>query len=313
MKYKGLKELWNILKISVGEFGDDRGVKLSASLAYYTIFSLAPLLLIIISVGGFFYGKADIQKEIFQQFREYLGDKAAIQIQDLISKTGLQHHSTIATILGVITLFIGASGIFAEIQDSINFIWGLKPKPQKGLMNFISNRLLSFSMILVLGFLLLVSLLLNAMLGAFLVKLKSIFPEKFVDAFFYIDYVLMFVVIILLFASIFKVLPDARIKWKDVLIGAIATSVLFVLGKFLIGFYLQYFGNISAYGAAGSLIVILLWVYYTSIILYFGAEFTQVFVREKGRFIEPNKYAVWVDDKWNKKVEEGKKDERKGK
>lgn len=217
--------------------------------------------------------------------------------QEMLRKTTMEYNSTWATILGFVTLLIGASTIFAEIQDSINIIWGLRPKPHKGLIKIILNRLLSFSMIIVLGFLLLVSLILNALLTAFIDKLKSFFIEDIVKYFSIIDYALVFIIITLLFAAIFKVLPDAKIKFKDVIVGAMVTAGLFMLGRLLISYYMQNLTNISAYGAAGSIILILLWVYYTSIILYLGAVFTQVYVSKKGSKIEPYNYAVMVEKK----------------
>lgn len=308
MNFTVIKDWWTIIKTTFGKFSDDKGLKLSAALAYYTIFSITPLLVIIIGVGSIFYGKEAIQGEIFQQISSTVGTTGAAQIQDMLQKTSTQYNNIWATIIGIITLLLGASGIFGEIQESINLIWKLKPKANKGFLKLVINRLLSFSMIVVLGFVLLVSLVLNALLAAFLEKLKQFFPESVVKYFFIIDYAVMFMVIVILFAAIFKVLPDAKIKWKEVFTGAIATSVLFFVGKYLIGFYLSHFGNVSAYGSAGSVLIILLWVYYTAIILYLGAEFTHQHIRFNGRSIEPLQYAVW-DAEADKKdqVNEGSK------
>lgn len=304
MKFKWIKTWAGIVGKTFGKFMDDRGVKLSAALAYYTIFSLPSLLFTLIGLGGLFLGKEAIQGEIFHEISIFVGSNAAKEIQDILKNTTINNNNLLATIIGIVFLLISASGIFGEIQDSINFMWGLKARAKKGLVKLLFNRLLSFSMILILGFILLVSLMLNALLGAFMEKLKYFLSDGVVNLFLILDYVIMALVIVFLFAAIFKLLPDAKIKTKDVLVGAIFTSILFFIGKFLIGYYLQNYGNVSAYGTAGSLILIILWVYYTSIILYLGAEFTQVHLRSKGRQIEPLSYAEWVDDKLNKSVEE---------
>jgi membrane protein len=289
--------LWLLFRDSGKGFVNDKVVKLSASLAYYTIFSLPPMLMVVIALCSIFFGREAVQGQVFSQIAHLVGADAAAQIQEILKKTTLHHDSTMATVIGVATLVIGATGIFGEMQDSINLIWRLKTKPKKGLMRIIVNRLMSFSMLLVLGFVLTVSLVLNALLGAFFDHLRDHFSDAFVTQLYMINNVVMLGVTTLLFAFIFKVLPDARIKWRDVWIGAFVTSLMFLAGKFLISFYLQHNASISAYGATGSVIVILLWVYYSSLILYFGAEFTQVYVTHQGRVIHPNRYAVWVENK----------------
>jgi membrane protein len=293
--YKTLRKAPSIFKDSCSGFINDKVLKLSAALAYYTIFSLPSMLIVIIGLCSIFYGKEAIQGEIFFQINQYVGAEAALEIQHILQKMALHHDSFVATAVGIITLLFGATGMFGEIQDSINAIWGLKTKPEKGLIKILLNRLLSFSMVVVLGFILMVSLLLNVLLETFFDHLKKHFSEGLIDNLYAVDHLIMFGVIALLFAFIFKVLPDAKILWKDVWIGAFVTALFFILGKFLIGYYLAHNKQISAYGTAGSLIVILLWVYYSAIILYFGAEFTQVYAHHHGRAIAPNKYAVWVE------------------
>ena len=290
-----LRKLPAIFKDTFSEFIDDKVMKYSAALAYYTIFSLPSVLIIIIGLCGSIYGNAAIQGKIFFQLNNIIGAQAALEIQHIIQNMALNHDSFIATVIGIITLLIGATGTFGEIQDSINTIWGLKTKPEKGLIKMLLNRLISFSMIIILGFILLVSLLLNILLQAFFHDLKKIFPNELIDNLFIIDQLLVYGIIALLFAFIFKVLPDAKLLWKDVWVGAIVTTILFVIGKFAISYYLSMNKQITAYGAAGSLIVILLWVYYSAIILYFGAEFTQVYAHHHGRAISPNKYAIWIE------------------
>ncbi|SMO59429.1 YihY/virulence factor BrkB family protein [Solitalea koreensis] len=297
MKSNYLTNIWRLLKQTGIEFIDDKVMKLSASLAYYTIFSLPPMLVIIISLCDIFYGKAALEGSIYHQIREFVGDKAALTIQDIIRNVSLSHSSSKATIVGVITLFIGATGAFGEIQDSINQIWGLKAKSNKGKRGWLKvliNRAVSFSMVISLGFILLVSLLLNGFIDAFLTRLNSYFPYMEIYIVYMVNLALTFSITSVLFAIIFKVLPDARIKWKDVIVGAIVTAVLFMAGKFAISYYISSSAISTAYGAAGSAIVILLWVYYSSVILYLGAEFTQVYAQIFGSDLEPNEYAVWI-------------------
>lgn len=287
-------------------FFDDRGLKLSASLAYYTVFSLPSLLFMLIGLGGLVFGREAIQGEIFGQISSFVGPSAAKDIQEMLKHTTVNQTNIWATIVGGLLLWFIATGVFAEIQDSINFIWGLKAKAKKGLISLLIRRLLSFSMILVLGFILLVSLVLTSLLAAFLDKLRALFPDEIVNLFFVLNYVVTFGVILTLFSFFFKLLPDARLKISNVLPGAVFTSILFIIGKFAISYYLNNFADIKVYGPAGSVIIIILWVYYSAIILYLGAEYTKVYMLKTGKKIHPLPYAELVDDKLNKKVEEGK-------
>lgn len=300
---KKLKFIWKVLKETVSSFLDDKCVKLSAALAYYTIFSLPPMLVIIITICSFFYGEKAIQGELYDIIRGYVGAEAAMQIEDVLANISITGNNLWATIIGIGMLLFGATGIFGEIQDSINFIWGLKAKPEKSWLTLIINRLVSFSMVLVIGFILLVSLTLNTLLDVLFERLEALFPDYIVKLVYYVDYVLIFTIIVLLFALIFKILPDAIIKWRHVLTGAVVTGVLFMIGKYVISLYLTDTYIISAYGGTGSLIVLLLWVYYSSIILYFGAEFTQSFARHRGVRIEPNRFAVRIHKEPKEKKE----------
>lgn len=286
--------VWGLLKRAAIEFGNDKAMKLSASLAYYTIFALPPMILIIIYTVGLVFGEQAIQGEVFSELNDLIGNKAALQIEQTIKNLSLDDDSHWARTVGIATLIIGATGVFSEIQDSINIIWGLKAKPTRGWLRMLINRLLSFSMIVSLGFLLLVSLVLDTLLVAFSNKLKEYWPDATIYLLQGVNILLSLVLTTLLFAIIFKVLPDAKIRWKDVIVGAFATALLFLIGKFLIGFYLGQSDLTSAYGAAGSVIILLLWVYYSSIILFFGAEFTQVYAYRFGSRIRPSDYAVWV-------------------
>lgn len=292
-----LKTFWKVIKQSFSDFFEDRILKLSAALAYYTLFSLPGLLIIVIWFTDIFYRQQAIEGTIYGQIADLVGRDAAAQVQLTIRNASLSGAGRVAAIVGVITLIFGATSVFGEIQDSINVIWRLKSKPKKGMgwLKLITNRLLSFSIILCLGFLLLVSLLLNSIMDLFIEQLTRVFPDTEVIVAYAFNMILTFLITSLLFGLIFKVLPDARIRWKEVRAGAFATAILFMAGKFLIGYYLGQSNMSSVYGAAGSIIVVLLWVYYSAIILYFGAVFTRAYAMQTGSNIYPNNYAVWVE------------------
>ena len=284
-----------LLKETVLEFIDDNGMKLSAALSYYTIFSLPPLLIIIIALCGFFFGADAVRGEIFGQINGLVGNEAALQIQETIKNVTLSTSQTFVTTVGIVVLFIGASGVFAEIQGSINFIWGIQARPSRGLMKFIKNRIMSFSMVGSAGFLLLVGLIINALMDILSEKLTTQFPKDSIYFFYAMNILIVFIIITLLFAIIFKTLPDGKVALFDCLIGASFTATLFMLGKFAIGAYLSSTTIASVYGAAASVILILVWVYYSAIILYLGAEFTKVFAHTHGKNIIPNKYSVRIE------------------
>jgi membrane protein len=293
MKRKvSFKGIWEVLKNSFTGFGQDNVTKLSGSLAYYTVFSMGPLLVVIISLCGIFLGRDAVEGKIFTQLDGFVGHDTALQLQQIIKNASIGGKGHIAAVIGVITLLIGATTVFSDIQDSINKIWGLKPKPKKGWLKFLQTRFLSFSVIVSLGFLLLVSLGVSAIIEALSNHLKAAYPDVTVVVFYIINLLLTLIITTLIFAVVFKVLPDARIKWRDVLAGAIATSILFMLGKFGISFYISKSNVGTTYGTAGSLVILLLWVYYSAIILYFGAEFTKAYAIKYGSEIHPNSYAV---------------------
>lgn len=293
---KKVKVKWiaNLLKETFNGFIDDNGMKLSAALSYYTIFSLPPLLIIVISLAGFFFGTDAVRGELFGQINGLVGNEAALQIQDILKNVKLSHSNTFATIIGIIVLLVGASGVFAEIQDSINFIWGLKAKPKRGIIKFLKNRLMSFSMIGSVGFLLLVSLIVNSLMDILNNRLSGYFPKDSVYLFYVINLIIVFGIITLLFTVVFRTLPDGKVVLRDCLVGAAFTAFLFMIGKFGIGAYLGSSVIASWYGAAGSVILILVWVYYSAIILYFGAEFTKVYAETHGGKIIPNNYTVQI-------------------
>lgn len=291
---KKFKEVLDFAKEGFNVFIDDRALKLSAALSYYTIFSLPPLLLLIISLSGIFFGEEAIRGEIFNQINGLVGNEAARQIEDSLKSIKLSGNNFFATLLGFLILLIGASGIFVEIQDSINFIWGLKAKPKRGFKMFITSRLMSFSMIGVLGFLLLVSLISNSLMDVFSMRLRTIFPSLVVDFFYLVNLALIFIINTALFMLIFRTLPDGKVSGKITLIGAMVTAFLFLMGKFVIGRYLGSSAMSTKYGAGGSIILILAWVYYTAIILYIGAIFTMLYSRRYGKDIIPKSYAVHI-------------------
>ncbi|WP_316804052.1 YihY/virulence factor BrkB family protein [Pedobacter nototheniae] len=287
-----LKGIWGILKAAFSGFGDHKVTKLSGSLAYYTVFSMAPLLVVIISLCAIFLGQEAAEGQIYGQLDGFLGKDTAFQLQQIIRKASLSGKGNIAFIIGLVTLLIGATTIFGDIQDSINTIWGLKPKPKRGWLKMLQNRFLSFSVIISLGFLLLVSLAVTAVLDTFSHTLQARYEDVSVVVFYIINQVVTLAVVSLIFGVIFKVLPDAIIKWKDVFAGSVVTAILFMIGKFGISLYIGQSNVGSTYGAAGSLVIVLLWTYYSSIILYFGAEFTKAYAVAYGSEIHPAHYAV---------------------
>ncbi len=287
-----IKKIGNVLLKSIKGFSDDKILKYSASLAYTTVFSMGPLLIVIIFFAAFFFGRQATEGKIFFQMQQFVGKDAASQLQTIIENASLSGKKAFAAVVGIVTLLIGSTAMFAEIQDSINSIWGLKVKPKKGLWKILRNRFLSFSVVVSLGFLLLVSLAIATVIEGVSDRLTAQFPNVAVVFFYILNLAMTFVITSGLFAVIFKVLPDATTKWKDVLPGAIASGLLFMLGKFAISFYVNRSNVGSTYGAAGSLVILLLWVYYSAIILYLGAEFSKAWALQGGRYIRPNEYAV---------------------
>ncbi|MBC7829209.1 MAG: YihY/virulence factor BrkB family protein [Chitinophagaceae bacterium] len=291
-----------VLRKAFSGFIEDNAFKLSASLSYYTIFAMGPLLLIIMSLAGIFFGREAVQGKIYGQIKGLVGNEAAVQVQSIIQNISLSQHGTVGAIIGFIVLIIGATGVFTEIQDSINFIWSVKAKPKKGWLKFLINRLISFSLVVSMGFILLVSLTVNALMDILSDKLLRFFKDYTIYLFYVINVVIIFVIITGLFTVIFKVLPDAKIKWREALVGAGFTAMLFLIGKFLIGYYLGRSDMGITFGAAASIVLILSWVYYSSLILYFGAEFTKVYAIETGSRIVPNDTAVFIIKKEAKEI-----------
>ncbi|MBN3898828.1 MAG: YihY/virulence factor BrkB family protein [Nostoc sp. NOS(2021)] len=290
-----LQAIWKLLQETFKEWSEDKASRLAAALAYYTIFSIAPLLIIVIAIAGAVFGEEAARGQIVGQIQGLVGPDGAQFIQTAIQNANKPKTGAIASIISVVVLLLGATGLFTELQDSLNTIWEVKPKPGRGVSNMIRLRFLSFAMVIGIGFLLLVSLVISTGLAALVTYFSNLLPG--VDFLWQIlNFILSFAITTFLFGLIFKVLPDVKIAWSDVLIGAILTSFLFSIGRFLLG---QYLGNGSfgsAYGAAGSLVVILAWVNYAAQILFFGAEFTQVYARRYGSGITPTKNAVPLSD-----------------
>lgn len=292
-----IKQSFTILKNTFQGFLSEDSLKYSASLAYYTVFSIGPILVLMISLASLFYGEEAVKGRLFGELNGLVGASAASQIQAIIKNLELSGKSNLALIISGVTLLIGATTVFGDIQNSINRIWHVRAKPKKNWLKLIKDRLLSSSLVIGLGFLLVVTLVINGVILAFTDKLQLYFPDITVFLFDAINFLLTFGVIFVLFSVIFKVLPDVQISWKTVRAGAVFTTLLFVIGRFLIGFYLKMSDTESTYGAAGSIVLILLWVYYTAAILYLGAVFTREYADYKGIPIEPSEFAVHVEVK----------------
>jgi len=286
-------QAWDQTKDTVNKALDDKVPRLSAALSYYSIFSLAPLLLIAISIAGAVFGEEAASGLLAIQLRSAIGTNAAEAVQEMVMRTRKPADNIVASLTGVAVLLIGAGGVFGQLQDALNTVWGVSPRPGRVLRTLIRERFLSFSMVLGTGFMLLTSLILTTVLQATMDTMSSIIhvPPAIWTL---LSSALAFVIVTGLFAAIFKLLPDAHVEWQDVRFGAVLTAGLFVAGKFLLGWYLGREATTSVYGSAGSLVLILLWVYYTSLILLLGAEFTQVHARARGRDIRPTSRAVRV-------------------
>lgn len=290
-----VKDHWKVLKQTATEFIDDGALRQSAALSYYAAFSLAPLLLIAISVAGWFFGDEAVRGQVDDYLQGSLGNVGAGALQDMIAHARKPEKNLLASIAGLVMLLFGAGGVFGQLQEALNTVWGVRRRSGRGFKGLVKDRFLSFAMVLGTGFLLLTSMILSAVLQGLSTWVGSILslPTQVWAA---ISAVLSFGVVTVLFAAIFKVLPDARIAWKHVWGGAVFTAALFSIGKFIIGWYLGREATNSAYGATGALALVLLWVYYSSLILLFGAEFTQVSANSRGAPILPDEDAEAVPD-----------------
>lgn len=294
---KSIVEFWEILKKTFAQWSDREPFNNSIIIAYYTIFSLPGLLVIIINIAGYFYDKQQITSRISEQIESVMGGDTARDIQSIVNRASEAKGTTLASILGVITLLFGATGVFYQLQQMLNKIWKVKPKVKttQKILELVRDRLFSFGLILAVGFLMLVSLVLSAALTIVSDWVSEYLSASLNILFRLLDIGISMAVITLLFAAIFKFLPDVRVPWKDVWAGAFLTAVLFVIAKFALGLYFGKGDPASTYGAAGSIILIMLWVSYTGLILLFGAEFTQVCVARRGEKIKPTPVAVSTD------------------
>jgi membrane protein len=285
---------WRILKKTIVNFYTDDSMAYASSIAFYTIFSMPAILIIALSIGTTFYERNVVQDELINQVERLIGMNSQKEITEIISNASFDATSAFAKSIGIITLIFSATTVFVSLQSSLNKIWGIKPKPGKGIVKFIVARLLSLAMVAVMGFLLLVSLVIDASLALFQGFLSQIMEGFALHILNAMNIIISFAIITVIFALVFKVLPDAKVKWRDVWVGSVVTTILFTIGKFLIGFYLGNSSFGSAYGAAGSLVIILVWIYYSTIIVLFGAELTSVYTEEIGVRIKPIDTAVKV-------------------
>jgi membrane protein len=291
-----LRSFFKLLKLTYQSWSEREPFNNSVIIAYYTIFSLPGLLVIIINLAGSIFGTEAVTNQISTQISGMVGKDTANDIESMIADVSNNDGTVLSTILSIATLLFGATGVFYQLQQVLNRMWEVKPKPKGKIWKLVKDRIFSFGLILVVGFLLLVSLVLSAALSAMSNWATGLISESLTIVFTIIDFIVSIGIITLLFASIFKFLPDAKIRWRDVWVGAFLTAILFVIAKFALGLY---FGNAdpgSAYGAAGTVILIMLWVSYAGLLLLFGAEFTQTYANAHGRFVKPDSDAVSTAD-----------------
>jgi membrane protein len=288
---KALETPWSVVRETASDWSDDNASSLAAALAYYTLLSIAPLVVLAVAIAGLAFGEEAARGQIADQIGAVVGSQAGESVEAIAKNARAPETGVVSTIIGLIVLLFGASGVFGELQTSLNAIWEVKPKPGRGLLGVIKDRFFSFAMVLGVAFLLMVSLVVSAGLAAAGVFFESALPGG--EALWaVINFALSLGIITVLFALIFKVVPDAQIRWRDVWVGALVTAALFSIGKLLLGLYLGKSSFTSSYGAAGSVVALIVWVYYSSQIVFMGAEFTQVYARRFGSRIEPSKDAV---------------------
>jgi len=277
-----LKSTWKIILKSFNLFLDFNGLKLSAALSYYTVFSIAPFLIVLISLASFFFGHDAVEGRLYHQISGLVGSDPALQVQEIIRNTHISNQGTLGGIVGGIILFLGATGVFSEIQSSINYLWLIPPPKKKAFLIAIIRKLISFSLLIAVAFLFMVSLLANALLDLMSDRASHMFSNSFVKVFGLVNSTGILLFISLMFMLIFKILPNSNLRWKHSFYGALVTSLLFLLGKFIIGFYLGHSRIGATFGATASIVILMLWIYYSSIILYFGACYTYVIADWQG-------------------------------
>ena len=299
-----LARIWQIVRGALFEWTEDKAMRMAAAIAFYTLFALTPIVIISMSVAERFFEKEAVKAEMLDQVRFLVGDEGADAVKLLIESAPKDRTTSWhATIIGLLTLFFAATGVFVELKDSLNTIWEVAPRPGLGIVEMIYDRITSFAMVLVIGFLLLVSMMIDTMLAAFMRAAGAYLPESITTLISLVNFLVSFGVVTLLFALIYKILPDAKVAWHHVWLGAIVTAVLFAVGKALFSWYLVHSTITSSYGPAGSLVIIVLWTYYSALILLFGAEITQVSTRLAGEFAAPTEKAVHVSE--HSRVQQG--------
>jgi membrane protein len=296
-----LRDIGSLLKATVVEWIDDNAARVAASLAFYTLLSMAPLVILSIAIAGVALGEDTARASIVREIGAFIGPQAAGALDAVVASASKSESGTLSSIVGVIVLLVGASGVFGELQYALDTIWGVKPKPRRGLLGIVRDRLFSFSMVIAVAFVLLVSLIISAVLSGVGNFMADALPGGAM-LWQVINLAVSLGVITVLFALIFKVVPDVEIGWRDVWVGAFVTAALFNVGKYALGFYLGSSSVASSYGAAGSVVALVLWVYYSSQLVFLGAEFTQVFARRFGVQIRPSKNALPFGDKLSRAV-----------
>jgi membrane protein len=288
-----LKTVFDVLKQTVKEWSDDKAPRLGAALAYYTIFSIAPLFVIVIAIAGLWFGQKAAHDQILEQVSGLVGQQGAEMIGNMLESANKPKEGIFASVAAIVLLIFGATGVFVQLQDALNTIWEVKPKPGRGVWGFIRQRFISLAAVFGIGFVLLVSLVVSAGLAAAGKWFSGAMPGG-EELWHTLNFLISFAVIAALFTFMFKYLPDVKIAWRDVWLGGALTAFLFTVGKYALGMYLGRSAVTSAYGAAGALVILLLWVYYSAQILFFGAEFTQVYANKFGKKLEPAENAMWA-------------------
>lgn len=289
-----LKNLWHIIVDAFKGSEQHNVFKLSASLSFYALFALGPIFLVIMFISNIFWGRQAIEGKIYSQIADFIGDTAAGQVEELIRNAWISRNDFLA-VVGIIALLITATTIFTDIQESMNTIWNLRVKTGRGWQQVIRNRLLSFAIVMGLGFLLLAFLIIDSLLDGFMNRLKDIFPEESLSMLYIVNLILTVLIVALFFAFIYKVMPDAMIRWKEVWPGSFFSAVFFMAGKFGVNFYITMMSSDNSYSSAGAMVILMLWIYYSATILYFGAEFTKAYALKYGAVIRVKDWAVTTE------------------
>ena len=297
MMKRKLQQSWALIKETLHEFSEDNVMHYGASLSYYTLFALPPMIIIVITAAGTFFGKDAVSGQLYAQLAGLLGEEGALEVQEIVAAAMKLKPNFFAKAVGIAAILVSSTGMFLALQDALNTIWGVKAMPKSNILKLLRDRVMSFAMVISIAFLLLVSLVVHAAVVAATQLMSNYFHFISLVVMHIFNVVIPIAIITLLFALLFKYLPDAKVRWKDVWIGAFVSSLLFSLGKYVIGLYLGNSNVGSAYGAAGTVVILLTWVFYSSVLLFVGAEFTKVYASRYGKRIEPADYAVRIEKK----------------